>query len=154
VPTIYCSALVVFRKVPISAYVLRPRKMFHPTLLILNCWIILVSHSASTPAVLSSRLKQCRKKPTKNSTKIAYKKSVLGYLALPWLSPYPETAWRSRAWSLVAVLNFGPLVAFSIGENSRALAERLRMDGHIRSTHCRGMLSLKLLSVLADKPGT
>ena len=28
------------------------------------------------------------------------------------------------------------------------------MDVHTLSTHCRGMLSLKLLSILADKPGT
>ena len=33
---IYCSALVVFRKVPMSACVLQPRMPFHPTLLILS----------------------------------------------------------------------------------------------------------------------
>jgi hypothetical protein len=32
----YCSALVVFRKVPMSAYVLPPRTPFHPTLPILS----------------------------------------------------------------------------------------------------------------------
>ena len=33
---IYCSALVVFRKVPMSVYVLQPRMPFHPRLPILS----------------------------------------------------------------------------------------------------------------------
>src|SRR5215475_8123246 len=84
-------------------------------------------------------------------------KSVLGYLALPWLSPYPKTSWSSRAWSLVAVLNFGPLVAFSIGENSRALAGRLRMEStyapHIAALCCLSSFSAFLPISLAHETG-